>query len=519
MILHRFKHSARRILLRAILTSWLQRIVGAVSGLITIPILVGDLGTESYGIWILIGQVVTFMVLTDLGGTNVLGRLVARCRGLEDHDAMEQLLSTTMAILTGAGVLVALLTVVFAFRVPSWIGVPESSSDIARTIFLILGWSLALQFPLRVGQGLLVGYQLYGYDGLSKIVDALLRLVAILFLHQMRLVTLINVALLNAAISLFTQGLLTIIVWWMTRPWRLSLRKLTSKWAREIVSIGSSAVVTTASNLTYTSGIGIAIGRMLGVEAVGIYGVAYSIMSNVYPLISALCTPFVSLASEWHARQQRERLRNVSMQVMKIAFLMAICAAALISICGESFLRFVLVLPWSDIEFRQAGLAMSIMCVGMAIGLPQLISRATLQGTGQHWRATIAILLASVISIMAGIIAMRHGADILGAALSRSLFWALQSTILMPAICRFLKQPLKEMLVTVYAIGVGIGAIFFLIVSRSFAWIAPHNIPTFLMAMVPGGILSVVVIYFFGGMHRMLWSGWVRATNRELKVS
>lgn len=499
-----FKQSTYGILARAVLVTWLHRICGVVSGIVTIPILVRDLGIESYGIWVLISQAISFMALSDFGGASALGRMVARCRGSNDERSLEKLLSTTMAILVGAGVLVAFMASILASSVPAWVGIPESSDHIARVLFLILGWSLALQFPMRIGQGLLIGYQLYGLDGLSKTFDAIAKLVAIVILHRMECVSLLNVAVLYALVSIVSHALLTTVVWKMTSPWRMSIRKISLQMGRAVLSIGCSSVVTTLSNLAYTSGLGIAAGRLLGLQAAGIYGVVYSIMSNVYPFISAACVPFVSLSSEWQASGQSGRLRLVSVRVMRLAFLMAICIAVIIGVYAEPILRILFSLSWSADDYHVAALALVIMSAGMALGLPQLVSRATLQGTGRHWHATWAIILASVSSITIGSLAMWAGFGIPGAALGWSVSWLVQGIAVFLPICKYHELPLRQSLISVYLPGLVVGLLVYGTSACLSRWVVPGNVGSLMVWVMPSVMVSAAGIYIVSGLHAFL---------------
>ena len=109
---------------------------------------------------------------------------------------------------------------------------------------------------------------------------------------------------------------------------------------------------------------------------------------------------------------------------------------------------------WSDADFDQAGDALAIMGVALAIGLPQIGSRSALQGVGRHWYVALGMLGASLVSLAAGAVAMAAGWGVAGAAVGWGLVWVIQGTVLFPpVIARFLDVPIRRMFTDAYVPG------------------------------------------------------------------
>jgi len=146
-------------------------------------------------------------------------------------------------------------------------------SLVAFSLFLALHWPRS--FHCRCGYTNRV--PLYAWPGIGNIIESLLTLAGIVYLSITRNIHLVPVALTFAGSNLVSQSSLMAIAWWKTRPWSINLHKVSIKTAREVLSLGGSALSITASNMFYSQGMGIAIGRLLGLGAVGIYGVAINI--------------------------------------------------------------------------------------------------------------------------------------------------------------------------------------------------------------------------------------------------
>src|SRR5919106_5802974 len=88
--------------------------VTLVSGLVVTPIIVAALGTEQFGIWALIGSILGFILLLDLGiGPSVI-RFAAEQRGREARDETSELASTALVIYLGLALVTLLLSFVLA---------------------------------------------------------------------------------------------------------------------------------------------------------------------------------------------------------------------------------------------------------------------------------------------------------------------------------------------------------------------------------------------------------------------
>jgi hypothetical protein len=146
------------------------------------------------------------------------------------------------------------------------------------------------------------------------------------------------------------------------------------------------------------------------------------------------------------------------------------------------------------------------MSVGMAIGLPQMVSRVTLQATGKHWLVTSSVLAASIVGLMVGVLTMTAGWGVLGAAMGWNLVLVFQGVFLFPPIiCRFLGQSLKEMLLQAYLPGMGVG-LFVLVVAWCLSvWLIPDNAVNMLLGMgLSGGLGCFAIVLASGQLNLVL---------------
>lgn len=499
--------SAFRVIFAATSTTWIYRLINAVSGLITLPLLVTHLNKVEFGIWFLVIQVVNFLALSDLGVATAVSRFVARLRGANDVAGLRQLLSTVLVLMIGLALIIAALTVAAAPWVPGMLGIDQDYAEVTSQVFLIAGLSLAAQFPLRIGMGILTGHQLYGPHGVGKIIESVVTTVGIVALAWLNRIELVPLAMVSGFSSAGSQAVLLLTAWWMTRPWQVSLRNLSLPMARDLLSLGSSTLLITMSSLLYNQGIGIAIGRLVGVEAVGIYGVALTIINNLQPLMASLSNPFITLASEWQARDEMERMRRTSTLVMRITAALAASAAAGLFVYGEPALRLLFNRStWTAQDYAAAHAALVIMGFGLAVGLPQLVSRLTLQGIGRHWLVSYGALASSVVAFGIGVLTMGAGWGIVGAALGWSMVWILQAAVIYPPmLSRYLQQSLWQMLAQVYLPGFAAGGCVLILALGCTALFDPLTLPGLLIGVGICTFLGGLILVAISGQSRTIW--------------
>ena len=151
----------RRIALTT-LSSVAVRGLGSIIGLVTVPLVLGYLGKERFGLWSAITTVVAWVTLFDFGIANGLVNCIARSHGRDDQAEAGRYVSTALALLCGiAGLLAA--TVAIAVPLVPWSAVLAVRQAVDDTT---VRWSVAaalgmfvIGMPLSAVPQIYAGYQ------------------------------------------------------------------------------------------------------------------------------------------------------------------------------------------------------------------------------------------------------------------------------------------------------------------------------------------------------------------------
>ncbi len=139
---------------RAALGAAAFRGVSMAGTFVTIPLVLGELGATRFGLFVLVTQLATLLVFSDLGLGNGLITALARSRADGDHKRSRELVSSTWALLllvaAGGGALFAV-----AFPLVSWaaaLGVDDVGSGSVAASVLVFGVLFLVGVPASIAQ-------------------------------------------------------------------------------------------------------------------------------------------------------------------------------------------------------------------------------------------------------------------------------------------------------------------------------------------------------------------------------
>lgn len=95
--------------MRAVFSGLLSKGVNLLVTLILVPLVLHTLGTESYGVWVIITSCVSMFFLLDLGIANTLTNLIAESAAANDHSLAGEYVSSALATVCGVSTTFALI--------------------------------------------------------------------------------------------------------------------------------------------------------------------------------------------------------------------------------------------------------------------------------------------------------------------------------------------------------------------------------------------------------------------------
>jgi O-antigen/teichoic acid export membrane protein len=324
------KERSRRALLTT-LSAVGGRGLGLMLSFVSLPLTIGYLDTERYGLWITIGSFLTWFSLADLGLGNGLSNAITKARAAGDHEGARAVVSTTMVLL---GTIALGLAVVFALAFPfvPWARVFAVSArvdraELHRTVALCLA-VFALSFPLGVVDRVLgacqEGYLVNYWSSATSVLTTVALLVAVRF----------GSGLPTLVLALSVLPLLSRLAWtfWVftrihpeLRPRRAAYR---AELSRSLLGTGGAFLVVQLASLGMWQNDNLIIAQLYGAAAVGPYSVAFRIANIYIALVNMWLSPLWPAYADATARGDIAWIRATVWRTIRISVGATLGAAA-----------------------------------------------------------------------------------------------------------------------------------------------------------------------------------------------
>lgn len=288
---NRVAHTVRQ----GIASSSVYGVSSIVATLVLLPIIVSSVGAAPYGVWLVLSALASYMYQADLGIGAAVVHFSARFRGDADPRRQLEVLSSSLAWMTAAGI-VALP--VYWLLASSFVGTLGPEAGLSRTEelwLLILGSTLVAAIGLRVFPAALQGLGYWVYQRQTQTFGVFLRVAGTL-VACLAFQSVIGVALAEVA-ALLVPTLLSTAKCLRVAPGRLRLRLVSRSRMRELFAYSRKAFAVTATVAILMQADSLIVGWLAGAAAVTYYNAAFRVFSSVNQLMGWVTDPLVPALS------------------------------------------------------------------------------------------------------------------------------------------------------------------------------------------------------------------------------
>ncbi|KPQ30445.1 MAG: Membrane protein involved in the export of O-antigen and teichoic acid [Marinobacter excellens HL-55] len=310
------------------------------------PVFVHNLGKYDYGLWEMIGAVIGYMGILDLGLRPAISRYAARHLAEEDEVALQSVYVSAFAFMAIVGVLLFL----FFFLWGIWFSgslSPAGDSSQKYTLFLIIiGAYLFISFPGYVAESYLEGFQKYYLKNNITIVNSIIgsTLLYTFITPENGLLLLAAINGIGISIKYF------LFMWILSRPAYGAIKAQAGNysWVRlkELVVFGFKSFVQGIATRIENATDVLVIGLIMGPAMVPFYSIPANLAQQIRTMGWTLTHAFMPLFSGLSAKAEDDMIRRVfvmsSRYVVSILFGMGTGALIL----GVPFISI-----WLDSEF------------------------------------------------------------------------------------------------------------------------------------------------------------------------
>ncbi len=329
-----------RLLLNSSLTT-MARVAGLVSRLIIVPFAIGILGQENYGIWVVVGGLLAYAPLLELGMRAAVSRQTALRHARGEEAELNVYLNTAGAFyLLVAGVFVGLTVLVSAFFT-TWFAVDPRYHAAARIMVLCGGGTLALAIAQYPFSAYLAGRQRYEIDAATEIGMRAIQLVLVLALLPRLDVGdgLILLALAMGGAQVIRSASMTVAALVIGRrlryrPWRLDR----VRW-REMVTYGINSSLYMLAALGTAQLAAALVGALRSTGDATDFRVALELIIGVHAFVIAATVILEPAASRYFGLQDEKMLRELLVRSTRYAGAFSLTGLCGLLVFADTFLQ------------------------------------------------------------------------------------------------------------------------------------------------------------------------------------
>ena len=317
-------------------TSWALAVVKALIGLILVPFLLTRLGKTGYGVISLVGTIVGFTTLADLGLRAGLGRHLTEQLARKDTRRFNELASTGMLAYLIVGGICAAICVVFAPLLVRFFRVSEDM--IPQAVFLVRWYgsvSVVLSFIGPVFGATITSnnrFDIRNYIGMGSAILQMGLLFAVLGLTKAGLYGWAYVAMGTHILAFLARR---VAAYHLCPDLHIRLSEVRADAFLSLFSLGGKMFIFRVTNMVSVRADPIIITQFFGPGGVALYMPGLALPALARRFAEALRKQLHVLATGYYVTGKTKRLHAVLTQGTKYTFLVGIGVSAALVVFAE----------------------------------------------------------------------------------------------------------------------------------------------------------------------------------------
>jgi O-antigen/teichoic acid export membrane protein len=424
-----------------VLSNWVALAITTVVSFFLAPFVVHHLGNVTYGVWVLITSLVSYMGLLDLGMRGAVTRFVSRGAAQNDEQESSRAVSAALFIRVWISIVVVFVSVVLAGGFKHVFAVPFDLQQPARIAVLITGLTVAMNLCGGVFGGVLAALHRYDLTSAVSIAQSCARAAGFVWLlltgHGIVALAAWDLgvwALANAGtifLALRTYPQLTIA---LSHPDRETLKRL---WTYSFWVF----VINLAVQVTYYSD-NLVVGAFLTPTAVTLYAIGGILITYARRFISAMTSTFTPLASTYEAQGSHHHLYALLIHGTRASLIISLPIEAALFFRGHTFIRL-----WMGEQYAgPSGTVLQILIFSMVFSSAITTAGGIVYGMDKHKQVAFWAIGEAAANLALSIILVRQ-IGIYGVAWGTAIPSVLVELLLWPRyICKILNIPVTNYL-------------------------------------------------------------------------
>lgn len=419
-----------------VLANWAAFVVGTAITFVLSPFIVHHLGDTRFGVWGLIGSVVGYLGLLDLGIRVAVTRFVAFHEAKGDRAAVTRVVSTAMGLFVAGAGFASILGLALATILPHAMNIPPQFTREASIAFAIGGVTVGIALIGGVYGGVIAGLQRLTLLNAMDLGSEVVRAVSV-FVVLKSGGNLIALALIQLG-CVTLRAVMYRVASWRLEPWlKVERSGINRATLREIFNFSTYTMILHVSAIFIFSSDAVVIAAIMPVAQVTFFVIAGNLTQAVLRVLGGVSQAIYPLVSARQAVQGTLATGGILKTSMRLGALAILPILLTLLVRGPTFIGL-----WMGPSYTEtAGHILRVLCLGLCFFTSYHILTQTAMGLNLHksmvpayvGEAVANVLLSIVLGLWWGVIGVAWGTTIPRLALSLGLGpWFARRTLRIP---------------------------------------------------------------------------------------
>ena len=323
-----------------VITQWIVFVISGAIGVLLVPFLIVHLGRDQYGLAMLMGVIVSFATIADLGLSSALGRHLSEALAKGEKGRYSELVSTAFLIWTFSALVVGGLLFVLADSIAQSLDLEPTLVSVATILIRTFGLlSLFFAFIKPVFSAILLSHNRFDLISRTAGVSVVLNGGGLYF----TLGFLGGGIYTWAIVSLIVNLVVLLCLGWFA--FRLTPNLRISPWLasrgsfNELFSFGWQVFLLRLTDLFSVKADPIILTKFLGPGALAVYQPGLTLTGKFQPLVMVLANQLLPVTTRYQAKADQRSQEQVLFLGTRVTFSLAIGAFVLLGGLSESITR------------------------------------------------------------------------------------------------------------------------------------------------------------------------------------
>lgn len=390
------------------------------------PYMVGKMDLALRGVWWLINDLTSYLVLVQASAGGAITKYVAEHNARGDRNMIRRVVSTGIAeylILALAAAVAGGVICLIADKIPG-LHAPDIAFSHVRLALGIMVLNLVLNLPFLGIRAAIAGFQRYDFLNLLNVVSTIIRALATVCVlasgHR-----LVALSLCFFAISLLAN-IVSVIFLHKIHPISFSLHHC--KWSvlKTMFNFGLfsliSGLAATVFHRIDTGVIGVFLDDQSS-KQIAIYGIGMSLLVNIRQIYQPVIRVLMPVASEYSALppdERREKMEELFTRGSRFPVIMTLPIILFLVILGREFISLWMRAKLEPLDIRQSHIIFVILAIPNILTISWQAGAQMLVGLAKHRFPAYLFIVAAGLNLALSIIFI-HYWGIVGVALGTAI--------------------------------------------------------------------------------------------------